>query len=68
MYERTHNYYVAVFTTVFVLAGGILGSFIPLLSLGQISSGIVTGVVVLAVVLLLTTLFILATRIRHLHR
>jgi uncharacterized membrane protein YfcA len=68
MYERSHNYYIAVFTAVFVFAGGILGSFIALLTQEQITSTFVTVIVIIALIILLISLFTLVSRIKRLHR
>ena len=68
MYERTHNYYIAVFTAVLVLAGGILGSFIALFTQEKITSDFVTGIVIIALITLLISLFILVIKINQLHR
>ena len=68
MYERTHNYYIAVFTAVLILFGGILGSFIALLTQNEVTSNLITGIAVVAGVILLICLFTLANRINRLHR
>ena len=68
MYERTHNYYIAVFTAVAILAGGILGSFIALLTQEQIASDFVTGIVSTALTILVISLFVLVTKINQLQR
>jgi len=68
MYEQTHNYYLVVFTAVLILAGGILGSFIALLTQDKVTSDVVTGIVSIAVVILLISLFTLGNRLSRLHR
>ena len=68
MYERTHNYYIAVFTAILVVAGGILGSFIKLLTQEQITSGFVTGILIITLIILAVSLYVVASRISQLHR
>jgi uncharacterized membrane protein YfcA len=68
LYERTHNYYIAVFSAILVLAGGILGSFIALWAQQQITSDFITAIIAIAIVILLVSLFILINKINNLHR
>jgi len=67
MYEHTHNYYIAVFSAVLVLAGGIIGSFIALLYQNATSKN-VTAIIMVAFVFLLISLAILAYKINRLQR
>ena len=68
MYERTHSYYIAIFSAVLILAGGILGSFIALINQEQVTSDFITGIATIAFIILLVSLFILVSRINQLHR
>ena len=68
MYERTHNYYIAVFSAILILAGGILGSFIALQTQKQVTSDYITVIVYIALSILLVSLFVLVSRINQLHR
>lgn len=68
MYERTHNYHVSVFKAVLVLIGGLLTSFIALLTLEQITSAFAIGILIAAPISLLIPLFILRGQINQLHR
>lgn len=68
MYERTHNYYIAVFTALLVLFGSILGSFIALLTQETIISAFVTTIAIIALCILLISLFIIIRKINQLHR
>jgi len=68
MYERTHDYHVAVFRAVLVLAAGLLAGLITLLTLEQITSTFAIGILIAAPISLLIPLFILRAQINQLHR
>lgn len=68
MYERTHQYYIAVFTACLVLIGGILASFMALLVQEQITNDFITGIVIIALIILLVPVGILVRKINQLHR
>ena len=68
MYEKTHNYYIAFFTAWLILVGGILGSFIALLSQEQITSGFITVIVIIAVISVLVAVITLIRKMNRLHR
>lgn len=68
MYERTHHYYITVFTAVLVLFGGILTTLITLLARQQITSTLVVVIMIAGSMSLLIPLSILINRINRLHR
>jgi uncharacterized membrane protein YfcA len=68
MYEQTHKNYLAIFTAVLVLAGGIIGSFIAVLVQDTGMSDVVTWIVVIAVAILVVSLFILSSSLDKLQR
>jgi hypothetical protein len=68
MYERTHHYYITIFTAVLALIAGTLGSLIALLTLQEIRSGFAIGLLIAAPISLFIPLFILRTQIGKLHR
>ena len=68
MYERTHHYYITVFTAVLVLIGGILTSLVTLLAREQITSTVVVVIMIAASISLLIPLFVLRNQIKRLHK
>jgi len=68
MYERTHHYYITVFTAVLVLIGGILTSLVALLVREQITSTVVAVIMIAASISLLIPLSILINKINRLHK
>ena len=68
MYERTHHYYIAVFTAVLVLIGGTLTTLVTFLARDQITSTIVVVIMIAASISLLAPLFFLRNRMKRLHK
>ena len=68
IYERTHNYYVALFTAWLVLVGAVLGGFIALLQNEQVAGPFTTAIVIAAVTSVGIAIVLLKLQIRRLHR
>jgi len=68
MYERTHNYYIAVFSAVLVLAGGLIGSFIALYTHSIITSHFISGIVIITLIVLAVCLITLGIKIGQLQK
>lgn len=68
LYERTHNFYLALLTATSVLAGTLLGAFISLLAQRQVPSEVITVIVMIALVVLLGVLTGLIIRLSRVHR
>lgn len=68
LYERTHGYYLAVFSAALVLAGSIVGAFLALLAQREASNQAVTVVVIIALVVLLISLGALISWLNRLQR
>lgn len=68
LYERTHGYYLAVFSATLVLAGAMVGALIALFAQREASSEAITIVVIIALVILLISLGALIGRLNRLHR
>lgn len=68
LYERTHGYYLAVFSAALVLAGSIVVAFIGLLTQRGASNEGVTVVVMIALVVLLILMVALTNMLNRLQR
>jgi uncharacterized phage infection (PIP) family protein YhgE len=68
IYERTHNSYIAMFTTVLVLVASIIGGLITSLLNPQNFANIIFTVASVAIVMLLLVIGILASRLNRLQR
>jgi len=68
MYERTHHYYITVFTAVLVLIGGILTTLITLVARQQVTSTLVVVIMIAASISLLIPLSVLISKINRLHK
>lgn len=68
LYERTHNYYLAILSGIVALAGGIVGSFVALLSQREVPSDLITGSTTMALVVVLIMGAILVNRLNRLQR
>ncbi len=68
IYEQTRGYYIAIFTAVLVLVGGILGSFITSLTQEQNTNNYITWIALVAAVILVISLVLLINRMNRLQR
>lgn len=68
LYERTHVYYLAVFSAGIVLVGSIVGAFIALLAQREASNAAIMVTAIIALVILLILLVPLASKLNRLQR
>ena len=68
LYERTHAYYLAIFSAAIVLAGSIVGAFIALLVQKGTTSGVITTFGTIAFIVLLISAVTFISRLNRLQR